>query len=215
MKSLYVTTSLTVFLLVSSFTTAPVYPEIAKIVNKHHLEQTTYIKDATPQVIGPLPQASSYDPRYYSLATSRPDSFISFKEALGFKESQSTYWRVNSLGYMGKYQFGTSTLSLLGFHNTDAFLKSPKLQERAFIKNVRYNYEVLQPYIAKYAGKKIAGIEITESGIIAAAHLSGPGGVKRFFKTNGRKASRDAYGSSIKTYLKRFAGYNITEIIQS
>ena len=37
-------------------------------------------------------------------------TFIGFKEAVGFKESQGKYYTVNTLGYLGKYQFGKSTL---------------------------------------------------------------------------------------------------------
>ena len=35
------------------------------------------------------------------------NSYISFKEALAFKESRGDYFTVNTLGYLGKYQFGT------------------------------------------------------------------------------------------------------------
>lgn len=186
---------------------------IKNIVKNHHKSNQTYLIDSSSVTMGPHLEEDALDARYFSLATSSPDSFISFKEALAFKESQGKYWRVNSLGYLGKYQFGTSTLDLLGVQDTTRFLRSPRLQERTFVKNVQYNYEVLEPYIEKYEGKTIAGVPITASGVIAAAHLSGPGGVKRFFKTNGRKASRDAYGSSIISYMKRFAGYDITEVI--
>ncbi len=186
---------------------------VKDIVSDHHESNQTYVLDNSSILMGPFLEETTLDPRYFSLATSSPDSFISFKEALAFKESQGKYWRVNSLGYLGKYQFGASTLDLLGVRDTSRFLQSPRLQERVFVKNVQYNYEVLESYIEKYEGEVIAGVPITASGVIAAAHLSGPGGVKRFFKTNGRKASRDAYGSSIRTYMKRFAGYDITEVI--
>ena len=32
------------------------------------------------------------------------NSFVGFKEALAFKESQGKYDRINTLGYLGKYQ---------------------------------------------------------------------------------------------------------------
>ena len=37
-------------------------------------------------------------------------NFMAFKEAVAFKESQGKYTVVNTLGYLGKYQFGKSTL---------------------------------------------------------------------------------------------------------
>ncbi|PPK92557.1 hypothetical protein LY01_02958 [Nonlabens xylanidelens] len=152
--------------------------------------------------------------RDYSLATSSADSFISFKEALAFKESRGQHWRVNTLGYMGKYQFGAVTLRHFGVTDTTAFLKSVRLQERVFIQNLRYNHKILKPYIEKYEGKTIAGVEVTESGILAAAHLSGPGGVKKFLKSNGRKSNRDAYGSSTRSYMKKFGGYDLSKVLK-
>ena len=48
---------------------------------------------------------------------------------------------------------------------------------------------------------------ISESGILAAAHLGGQGSVKRYFK-NGR-VFKDAYGTKITSYMKQFSGYDI------
>ena len=39
--------------------------------------------------------------------------FVGFKEFLGFFESGSDYKKINRLGYLGKYQFGRSTLKVL------------------------------------------------------------------------------------------------------
>jgi len=168
----------------------------------------------TDAFIGPVIESELFELSYYSLAITAPNSFLTFREALAFKESQGKFWKVNSLGYMGKYQFGMSTLETLGVKDSLQFLKSPRLQERTFIKNLQYNHNILEQYIEQYAGKKVGGVDITESGILAAAHLSGAGGVKRFFKTKGRKANRDAYGSSVKMYMERFAGYDMSEVIE-
>ena len=59
--------------------------------------------------------------------------FIGFKEAVAFKESQGRYNMINSLGYLGKYQFGTSALRFIGINNNAAFLSNPALQEKAFV----------------------------------------------------------------------------------
>ena len=56
------------------------------------------------------------------------------------------------------------------------------------------------------------GVKITESGILAAAHLSGAGNVKKYLRSNGLKNLSDAYGSSIKSYMKNFAGYDVSFI---
>ena len=138
--------------------------------------------------------------------------FIGFKEAVAFKESQGKYRLVNSLGYMGKYQFGSEALRAIGIKNNKAFLKDPALQEKAFIALLSKNKWILRYEIEKYEGKVINGIEITESGILAAAHLGGAGSVKSFFKNKGTRHFRDAYGTSLKSYMKDFGGYDLSYI---
>ncbi|RUT69010.1 peptidoglycan-binding protein LysM [Flavobacterium cupreum] len=137
---------------------------------------------------------------------------IGFKEAVAFKESQGKYRLVNSLGYMGKYQFGSKALRAIGIHNDKAFLKDPALQEKAFIALLSKNKWILRNEIEKYEGKVINGVEITESGILAAAHLGGAGSVKNFFKNRGNRRFRDAYGTSLRSYMKAFGGYDLSFI---
>ena len=60
-------------------------------------------------------------------------SVIGFREALAFKESSGDYFITNTLGYLGKYQFGIGTLQLMGVYNATKFLKNPALQERVFV----------------------------------------------------------------------------------
>lgn len=133
--------------------------------------------------------------------------FIGYKEALAFKESQGKYNKVNTLGYLGKYQFGTETLKSIGINDSLHFLNNPKLQEKAFVTLLSKNKYELRDYITKYEGKIINGVKISESGILAAAHLGGIGSVKKFFKTNGTRVKKDAYGTSVRTYLRDFGGY--------
>ncbi|MEO7979131.1 peptidoglycan-binding protein LysM [Flavobacterium sp.] len=137
---------------------------------------------------------------------------IGFKEAVAFKESQGKYRKVNSIGYMGKYQFGSKTLRSVGVHNDKAFLKNPALQEKAFIALLSKNKWILRREIRKYEGKIINGVAITESGILAAAHLGGAGSVKNFFKNKGNRHFRDAYGTSLRSYMKAFGGYDLSYI---
>lgn len=139
-------------------------------------------------------------------------SFTGYKEALAFKESQGKYKLVNSLGYMGKYQFGASSLKSIGIQDTCAFLDNPKLQEKAFVLLLSVNKAALKKQIEQFDGKIINGIKITESGILAAAHLGGTGSVKKFFNSNGRQIKRDAFGTSIISYLKKFGGYDTSSI---
>jgi len=128
-------------------------------------------------------------------------SFEGFKEALAFKESQGNYFRVNTLGYLGKYQFGSETLKLIGIYTPNQFLYNPELQEKAFIANAERNKWVLRKDIKRFEGRLIGGIEVTESGILAAAHLAGPGSVKKFLRSYGTTNFSDAYGSSVIIFL--------------
>ena len=131
-----------------------------------------------------------------------------FLEAIGFRESGNRYDVTNKWGYMGKYQFGKRTLKGLGFEVTKKeFLSNPQLQEEAMIALLLHNKEKLQKYIDIFHGKTVNGMLITESGILAAAHLGGQGSVKRYFK-NG-KVFKDGLGTKITTYMEKFSGYDI------
>lgn len=138
--------------------------------------------------------------------------FVGFKEALAFKESRRNYFTVNTLGYLGKYQFGKSTLKLIGIYNTIDFLNNPELQEKAFIANAMRNKWVLRRDIKRFVGKRIDGVLVTESGILAAAHLAGPGSVKKYLRSYGAIGFADAYGTTIRYYMKRFSGYDTSFI---
>ena len=132
----------------------------------------------------------------------------SFLTAVGFRESGNRYHITNKWGYMGKYQFGKSTLKGLGFKVTKKeFLSNPQLQEEAMMALLLHNKEKLQKYIDIFDGQTINGMLITESGILAAAHLGGQGSVKRYFK-NG-KVFKDGYGTKITSYMDKFSGYDI------
>jgi hypothetical protein len=56
------------------------------------------------------------------------------------------------------------------------------MQERAFVALLSKNKWILQDIIKKYDGKVVSGILVTESGILAAAHLGGAGSVKILLK---------------------------------
>ena len=139
--------------------------------------------------------------------------YIGFKEALAFKESRGNYFIINTLGYLGKYQFGIGTLQLMGVYSATKFLNDPSLQEKVFYTNISRNKWILRKYIKYFVGRKVKGVEITESGILAAAHLAGPGNVIKYLYSNGRSDVKDAYGTSLADYLTKFSGYDISEIL--
>jgi hypothetical protein len=138
--------------------------------------------------------------------------FVGFKEALAFNESGRRYNIVNTLGFMGKYQFGISTLRALKLNVTHKeFLNNPRLQEEAFKRYVEENRRILAKEIEKYNGRYINGIKITESGILAAANLAGAGAVKKFLHSGGKISSTDAFGTRIEDYLRKFSGYRLDD----
>lgn len=140
-------------------------------------------------------------------------TFVGFKEALGFKESRGNYKTINEFGYMGKYQFGKGTLQMIGIYNSERFLNSTRLQEEAFTAYTARNKWILRRDIDRYVGRNINGVKVTESGILAAAHLAGAGNVKKYLRSGGSIGFSDAFGTSIGYYLKKFSGYDTSLII--
>ena len=132
-----------------------------------------------------------------------------FLEDLGFRESSGNYKAVNKFGYLGKYQFGRATLNSLGYRNVTnrQFLSDPSLQDQVMEDLLVHNKKILKRYIKKYAGKTVHGVFITESGILAAAHLAGAGNVRRFFRKG--YEFKDGYGTKMTSYMKKFSGYQL------
>ena len=131
-----------------------------------------------------------------------------FLTAIGHRESSNRYDVVNKWGYMGKYQFGRKTLRNLGYDiSKKEFLNSPHIQEQAMLDLLEHNRRILIVYINTYSGTIIDGVKITESGILAAAHLGGPGNVKRYFKKG--KQFKDGNGTKLTSYLTKFSGYKL------
>ena len=132
-----------------------------------------------------------------------------FLDAIGFRESSGNYKAVNRFGYLGKYQFGRATLNAIGFKNVSnrEFLANPSIQEKAMLTLLKRNKHTLRREIRKYVGKTIHGVYITESGILAAAHLGGAGNVRKFFR-NGKNFA-DGNGTKITSYMKQFANYKL------
>ena len=132
-----------------------------------------------------------------------------FLEDLGFRESSGNYKAVNQFGYLGKYQFGRKTLNAINMKHISnrQFLSSPELQEEAMQRLMLANYKTLKRYIKKYNGTIVHGILITKSGVLAAAHLGGAGNVRKWFRRG--VVFKDANGTKITSYMKKFGGYNL------
>ena len=139
-------------------------------------------------------------------------TFLGFAQKMAYKESRGMIHLVNPYGYMGKYQFGKSALRTVGIYDFQEFLQNSNWQDKAFNALIARHKWILRKEIEKYSGRVINGVEITESGLLAAAHLGGAGSVKKYLRSNGRRGFRDGFGTSISSYIRKFAGYDISHI---
>jgi hypothetical protein len=132
-----------------------------------------------------------------------------FLEDIGFRESTNNYHAVNQFGYLGKYQFGRKTLNALGYENVSnrEFLENHSIQEEAMYALLNHNRKVLRRQISKYVGETVAGIYITESGLLAAAHLAGPGNVRKFLRKG--YEFKDGNGTKMTSYMVKFSNYKL------
>lgn len=151
----------------------------------------------------------------------KPSSLKQFKELLGKRESSGDYKAKNSLGYLGKYQFGKLALQDTGYKDAkgnwtgkdgvdseESFLQNKEAQEEAMDKYVGLQRRYLKSKGAtKHIGKEFNGIPVTESGLAAAAHLIGAGGINEML--NSGKVKKDAYGTPATEYLEKFKGIDL------
>lgn len=163
------------------------------------------VKPSRPVALAVIPKVEIKAPEVKVVAKTH----YAFLEAVGMRESSNNYKAVNQFGYLGKYQFGRETLNGLGYSNISnrEFLRSPDLQEQAMEDLLVHNKKILRRYIEQYEGKVINGIYITESGILAAAHLAGAGNVKRFFRKG--YEFKDGNGTKMTSYMKKFSNYQL------
>lgn len=148
-------------------------------------------------------------------AEKKEAEFMRFANALGYSETRNNWKKVNKIGCFGEFQFKQSTLKALGYgHITlKKFKKEPSVFPRETqLEALRLLTEKNGTLLTEYSdmiGDAIKGVVITKSGILAAAHLSGKGGVEKFLKTKGRVNKKDINGTSVATYMKKFQGYDL------
>jgi len=157
------------------------------------------------------------------------NNLVNFLELLGFRESSNRYDVVSRHGYMGKYQFGSIALRDIGFYdnnnnwtekameygvwNQETFLNNPEAQESAIRMLLNNNWRYAANYgLLEYIGTIMNGILITESGLLAAAHLVGIGALNGAIKRGDLTSAWDGNNVTAKEYMELFGGYNIDEI---
>ncbi|NBO22120.1 hypothetical protein EBU94_02105 [bacterium] len=141
--------------------------------------------------------------------------FLVFLDSIANRESSGDPESVNSLGYIGKYQFGKIALKDINKDiDTEEFKDNPEIwpehkQDSAMVALLVKNKKYLGKYYQKYDGKVIGGIKITKSGMLAGSHLLGASNVKKFLETRGKHNPKDGYGTKLTEYLEKFGGYKI------
>jgi len=155
-------------------------------------------------------------------------TYKEFLNKLAYKESTNTWDTIRYVKkndkkipvYVGKYQFGNIAFRDIKSNvRVKDFVKNPNiwpeeqqdidiyklfknnlyyLRKTAFFKGYEY-----------YLGKQIKGIEITKSGVLAAAHLVGYKSLKKFLKSNGETDPEDGNGTKCSQYMNEFRNYKI------
>lgn len=153
--------------------------------------------------------SSEFEKKYHESEFSR------FINDLGYRESKNNWVCVNRIGCFGEWQFAESTLRYLGFRKitlkgfkANPFIFPRELQAEALKALIRVNLIYLKDY-EHFKGNSIKGILVTKSGMIAASHLGGAGSLKKFLDSGGRINKKDAFGTSISEYLRKFNSYDI------
>lgn len=147
-----------------------------------------------------------------------------FLEKLGMRESSNNYKAKNKLGYLGKYQFGGDALKDAGYRDlkTGEWTgKNGVKSEEDFLNNTEAQEEAIKTYTKKqrgylknngaigFIGKKFKDVPITESGLVAAAHLVGAKKLSDGLKNNIDYA--DGNGTPASEYLRTFKGIDLSE----
>lgn len=155
-----------------------------------------------------------------------------FYAALRQRESSGNYRAINTLNFIGAYQFGEAALIDLGYVRPDRdiydnnfgggftgkngirsvqdFLNSPAVQDHAADEwmHVMWRY-IRADGLDRYAWTEVGGIVLSPSGMLAATHLLGTGGLRQFVDSRGRADIRDPYGMPLRNYIEDLGGYEI------
>jgi hypothetical protein len=172
--------------------------------------------------VGPSPQTTDLIEKAKVQYEEKQKGLQTFLDSLGQRESGNDPTKINKFGYIGKYQFGKAALKEIGLNkkiNKHKFKKNPniwpeKSQDLAMVKLLKRNVHYLGDYIGDYEGSIVNGIKVTKSGMLAASHLLGASNVKKYLDSDGKQDPKDGFGTHLSSYLKKFAGYNMSEVLE-
>lgn len=161
--------------------------------------------------------------------------FTSYLKALAYRESTGNY-AANTGSYHGAYQMGDMAFETLGYKSRDGkwtgkdgikslndFIANKKVQDSAAIELTKLNWRYLnnspvgeedgKPVYAKdFVGRNIAGVNMTESGLLAASHLGGYRSVKKMLASDGKEMPVDGNGVPIINYMQVLGGKSVHAI---
>jgi hypothetical protein len=149
-------------------------------------------------------------------------------------ESNGNYKSLNSkYGFAGAYQIVEDNLQRIGYYKQDAtpkkndwigswtgkngisslseFLNNPAAQDKVFLELQQWVWKTgftdfnVKPYI----GQTINGVTITESGLLAGAHLVGSPALLKYLSSQGSNTPADPYGTPVSKYIEMFNGYDV------
>lgn len=161
-------------------------------------------------------------------------TYSDFLSALAKRESSGNSHIVNAYGYAGLYQMGETALIDAGYYRRDGttandwqgswtgknginslndFLNNTAVQTQAI---TAYHevlwHQITARHLNNWVGQSFQGVPITPSGLIAAAHLIGAGGLRSCL--NGGSCS-DANSTTAQSYMGLFGGFDIGSLTGS
>ncbi len=150
----------------------------------------------------------------------RKRQYRHFKYVLAKRESANDSSVVNQYGMIGLYQFSPGALKDCGVSvDVSEFKVKPwifnkRKQNNVMDRWVKVLYGYMSDYIEKYDGKRVQGVKIDLSSIIAGAHLVGPNAMKQWLDSHGKKVKKDGNGVNVIEYLKLFQGYDLASAVK-
>lgn len=154
-----------------------------------------------------------------------------YLNALARRESSLNPQAQNAYGYVGLFQMGEAALVDAGYYRADGtgvndwrgtwtgaggvtslqdFKSNPAAQAAAVAAYQQRVWGYVRSLgLDTYIGSTVAGVPVTQSGLIAAAHLVGTGNLARFLASGGATVPTDGNGTALTEYLASFGGYSL------
>ena len=151
-----------------------------------------------------------------------------FPVALRMMETGGDYQCVNTLNFLGAYQFGEAALLDLGYVGQDSdpydndysggwkvkngidsakeFLASTSVQDLAAEAWVTLMSHCIEDqHLDSHVWKMVGVVELSPSGMLAASHLMGTYSLQAFIESDGKVDPRDPCGMPVSSVMIRMA----------